>query len=403
MNNVYSVTQVNLYIRNMFARDYALGNIYIKGEVSNCKYHTSGHIYFTLKDDKGQIACVMFAGQRNGLQFQLKEGQSIIALGSISVYERDGKYQLYAKEILLDGSGILYQKYEQLKKSLEEEGLFDPVYKKEIPPYPKKIGIVTAKTGAALQDIINISKRRNPYTQLILYSARVQGEGAAESVVCGIKELDKLGVDTIIVGRGGGSIEDLWAFNEEIVARAIYECSTPIISAVGHETDVTIADFVSDLRAPTPSAAAELAVGDFKTLMADIVTYNQTLNHCIKKKITKYRSDVKQITMRLEYASPIYHIRQKRQQTIDMEQRMFQLLHNKVTKSKHKLELYIEKLEGLSPLKKLNKGYALVLNSQDKVINRLDKVSVGEEIRIAITDGDIIAQTLKVIEKNREL
>jgi exodeoxyribonuclease VII large subunit len=401
MSNVYSVTQVNLYIKNMFVRDYTLNNIYIKGEVSNCKYHTSGHIYFTLKDDKGQMACVMFAGQRNGLAFQLKEGQSVIALGGISVYERDGKYQLYAKEIVLDGSGVLFQRYEELKKKLEEEGLFDSDYKKTIPAYPRKVGIVTAKTGAAIQDIINIATRRNPYVQLILYPAQVQGEGAAATIVAGIKKLDKAGVDTIIIGRGGGSIEDLWAFNEEIVARAIYECKTPIISAVGHETDVTIADFVADLRAPTPSAAAELAVRDINSILYDIAAYNRTLNSHIQRKIVSLQSKIKTLELRLEYASPIYQIRQKRQQLMDLEQKLTQLMQRNVTKKRHLLELYIEKMEGLSPLKKLNQGYALVLNQEDKVLNRLDKTEAGETVKICVTDGDILATVNQLIKKER--
>lgn len=401
MDNVYSVTQVNLYIKNMFVRDYALNNIYIKGEVSNCKYHTSGHIYFTLKDDKGQMACVMFAGQRSGLQFQMKEGQSVIALGSISVYERDGKYQLYAREIMQDGSGVLYQKYEQLKKKLEDDGYFDVNHKKNIPPYPKKVGIVTARTGAALQDIINISTRRNPYVQLILYPAQVQGEGAAETVAEGIRRLDKLNLDTIIIGRGGGSIEDLWAFNEEIVAKAIYECNTPIISAVGHETDITIADFVSDLRAPTPSAAAELAISDIKSIMAEIGNYNQTLNYHMHKKISSARNEIKQISMKLEYASPIYQVRQKRQQLMDMEQKLNQCMQTAISKKRHIMELYIEKLEGLSPLKKLSKGYSLVINSKDKVVNRLERTAVGETIRICVTDGDVIAKVENLVEKKR--
>ena len=256
MGQAYTVTEINQYIKNMFIKDPYLNHIYVKGEVSNCKYHTSGHIYFTLKDNQGQLACVMFAGQRRGLTFRMEEGQSVIVLGSVSVYERDGKYQLYANQIVLDGQGALYERFEKLKKDLEAEGLFDKAHKKPIPSYPKRVGIGTASTGAAIQDIINISKRRNPYIQLILYPALVQGAGAPESIVRGIKALDKLRPDVIIVGRGGGSIEDLWAFNEEIVARAIYSCNTPIISAVGHETDVTIADYVVDLRAPTPSAAA---------------------------------------------------------------------------------------------------------------------------------------------------
>ncbi len=401
MDNVYSVTQVNLYIKNMFIRDYALNNILIKGEVSNCKYHTSGHIYFTLKDNKGQIACVMFAGQRNGLKFQLKEGQSVIAAGSVSVYERDGKYQLYAREIILDGAGILYQRYEQLKNRLAAEGLFDAEHKKNIPVYPGRVGIVTARTGAVIQDIINITKRRNPYVQLILYPALVQGEGAAETVAAGIRALDRLGVDTIIVGRGGGSIEDLWAFNEEIVAQAIYECSTPVISAVGHETDVTIADFVADLRAPTPSAAAELAVRDIKAILFDIEAYNHSLNSGLQKKIAAYRNELKHLNLKLDYASPIYQIRQRRQQLIDMEQKLRQQMQAKLTAKRHLMELYIEKMEGLSPLKKLNQGYSLVLNGENKVLNSLNKVSEGEKIRICVTDGDILAQVEELVRKER--
>ncbi len=401
MNHVYSVTQVNLYIKNMFIKDYALNNIYIKGEVSNCKYHTSGHIYFTLKDDKGQMACVMFQGQRNGLNFKLEEGQSVIALGAVSVYERDGKYQLYAKEIILDGSGILYQKYEQLKNSLEKEGLFLNEYKKPIPTYSKKIGIVTAKTGAAIQDIINIAKRRNPYVELILYPAKVQGEGAAQTIVKGIIALEEYGVDTIIVGRGGGSIEDLWAFNEEIVARAIFSCKIPIISAVGHETDVTISDFVSDLRAPTPSAAAELAVYDINYILNQLRDYNLALNKSMNQTLIRQKQRLKQASMQLQYVNPIYQLRQKRNQLIDIESKLENLMDQKIRRRRHTLELYIEKLEGLSPLKKLNKGYSLVVNSKNEVVNKVQKVTLGEEIMISVTDGDVIANVVDIIEKER--
>ena len=235
--NVYSVGQVNAYIKNMFVQDFMLNRIYVKGEISNCKYHSSGHVYFSLKDQSGAIACVMFAGDRKGLGFRMQEGQNVIIFGSISVYERDGKYQLYAKEIVLEGEGVLYQKYARLKQELEEMGMFSPEYKQPVPFYSRTIGIVTAPTGAAVRDIINIAKRRNPHVQLILYPAFVQGDQAVSSIVKGIEILDAYGVDVMIVGRGGGSIEDLWAFNEEAVARAIFECRTPVISAVGHETD----------------------------------------------------------------------------------------------------------------------------------------------------------------------
>ena len=229
MKNVYSIRQVNLYISNMFRQDFMLNRIYVKGEVSNCKYHTSGHIYFSLKDDSGSLACVMFAGNRSGLKFQMQNGQSVIVLGSISVYERDGKYQLYAREIIQDGMGLLYEKFQALKQELEEMGMFAPEYKQPIPAFSRRIGIVTAPTGAAIRDIMNISYRRNPYVQLILYPALVQGEEAADSIVRGIELLDQSHVDVIIVGRGGGSMEDLWAFNEEKVARAIFQCETPIL------------------------------------------------------------------------------------------------------------------------------------------------------------------------------
>ena len=260
MKNVYTVREVNAYIKNMFAQDFMLNRIYVKGEVSNVKYHTSGHIYFSLKDESGTIACVMFAGQRSGLSFRMSEGQQVIVLGSIRVYERDGKYQLYAREIVLDGAGLLYEKFQALKKELEEMGMFAPEYKKPIPRYAFRVAVVTASTGAAVRDIIQISHRRNPYVQLLLCPAQVQGEGAADSIVKAIRTVDEAGVDVMIVGRGGGSMEDLWAFNEEKVARAVFDCRTPVISAVGHETDTTIIDYVADLRAPTPSAAAELAV-----------------------------------------------------------------------------------------------------------------------------------------------
>lgn len=264
MASVYSVSQVNTYIKNMFAQDFALNRIQVKGEVSNLKYHTSGHIYFTLKDGGSALAAVMFAGRRAaGLKFRMQEGQQVIVRGSIEVYERDGRYQLYAKEIEPDGTGDLYRRFVELRDRLEEMGMFAGEYKQPIPRYARTVGIVTASTGAAIRDIMNISARRNPYVQLVLFPAQVQGEGAVPSIVKGIEVLDRMGLDVIIVGRGGGSIEDLWAFNEEAVARAIFACRTPVISAVGHETDVTIADYVADLRAPTPSAAAELAVFDY--------------------------------------------------------------------------------------------------------------------------------------------
>ncbi|MBO5656686.1 MAG: exodeoxyribonuclease VII large subunit, partial [Agathobacter sp.] len=287
--NIYSVGQVNNYIKNMFAQDFMLRNITIKGEISNCKYHSSGHIYFTLKDASGTLSAVMFAGYRRGLKFQMKEGDKVMVTGSIEVYERNGSYQMYAREIELDGAGNLYLRFEALKKELEEMGMFAPEYKRPIPKYAKTVGVVTASTGAAIQDIRNVSHRRNPYVQMILYPAQVQGDGAAETIVRGIQALERYGVDVIIVGRGGGSIEDLWAFNEEIVARAIFDCSVPIISAVGHETDWTIADYVSDLRAPTPSAAAELAVFNLTQVKNQLEDQKYRMEYVLKGEIANAR------------------------------------------------------------------------------------------------------------------
>lgn len=402
MGQAYSVTEINGYIKNMFFKDGILNRLYIKGEVSNCKYHTSGHIYFTLKDAQGQLACVMFAGQRKGLTFRMEEGQSVIALGSINVYERDGKYQLYASEIVLDGQGILYEKYERLKKTLDQEGLFDPAKKKKIPAYPKKVGIVTASTGAALQDIINISRRRNPYVQLILYPAQVQGNGAAQSVAKGIEVLDQKGVDTIIIGRGGGSIEDLWAFNEEALARVIYACKTPIISAVGHETDVTIADFVSDLRAPTPSAAAELAINDYLVFHATLLEYKRKLYRELRQTLQQSSNQLKEIKIRLMYASPAFQIKQKRQYLMDSEQRLLQGMQQKILKDRHRLALYIAKFEGLSPLNKLSKGYALILDKDNKPVQSIDKISKEEVLTISFVDGDVKAKVEEITRLKRE-
>lgn len=402
MNNgqVYSVSQLNLYIKNMFARESILNQISIKGEVSNCKYHTSGHIYFTLKDAKGQLACVMFAGQRSGLSFRISEGQSIIVSGSVSVYERDGKYQLYAREIHLDGIGALYEQYELLKKELAEKGYFDADKKKPIPGYARRIGIVTASTGAAIQDIIHISTRRNPYIQLILYPAKVQGEGAALSISRGIAALDQLGVDVIIAGRGGGSIEDLWAFNEKLVAETIYRCNTPVISAVGHETDTTIADYVADLRAPTPSAAAELAVCDMASLLESLRGYNRSLNLRMQQKINRQRADLSQYELRLKYTDPVYKVRQQRQYLLDLEEQLKDRMKQKLIREKHRLELCMERLRTVSPLERLRTGYGYLERENGENVRSVEAVKEGDRLLITLQDGKIAAVAEK-IEKGR--
>ncbi len=396
--NIYTVGQINTYIKNMFSQDFLLRQLCVKGEISNCKYHTSGHIYFTLKDASGTINGIMFAGNRKGLTFPMKEGDKVVVTGSIEVYERDGKYQLYAREISLDGEGDLYRRYEALKRELEEMGMFAPEYKKPIPRYVKRVGIVTAPTGAAIQDIRNISSRRNPYVQLILYPALVQGEGAAASIVNGIHALDMLGVDVMIVGRGGGSIEDLWAFNEEIVARAIFECETPIISAVGHETDTTIADYVADLRAPTPSAAAELAVYDVQRFLMDLQACENRLNRLVKNRMELTKNRLLQYVAKLKYLSPENQLNGKKQYAADLEDKLNYAMQGILTEKRHRMELLAQNLDGLSPLKKLSQGFSFVSDMEGKNIHDVSQVDVGEKIKIQVLNGCLEA----VVEKKEK-
>ena len=396
--NVYTVKQVNSYIKNMFTQDFMLNRIYVKGEVSNCKYHTSGHIYFSLKDESGTIACVMFAGQRGGLSFHMREGQQIIVLGSVNVYERTGSYQLYAQEIRLDGEGTLYEKYQMLKQELEEMGMFAPEYKKAIPRYAKRIGVVTAPTGAAVRDIMNISARRNPYVQLLLYPAQVQGEGAKESIVRGIRMLETKNVDVIIVGRGGGSIEDLWAFNDECVARAIFDCQVPVISAVGHETDVTIADYVADLRAPTPSAAAELAVWDYRQLQGYLNECRLRMNRSMTGTIRINRLRLKELDVRLSYLHPRHKLQDQQQRLIELEEELRTLMRDRVKEARHRLAIQIEKLNGLSPVRKLNQGFAYVEEADGGVVKSIRQVEMGDELTVYVTDG-LIRTSVKAVQK----
>ena len=397
MAAIYSVAQINAYIKNMFQQDFVLSHIWIRGEVSNCKYHTSGHIYFTIKDESGTIGCVMFAGNRSGLKFLLKEGQTIIAEGCIRVYERDGKYQLYAKKITLDGIGLLYQKFEQLKQELEEVGMFAEIYKKPIPSFAQKIGIVTASTGAAIRDIAQIARRRNLYVQLILYPALVQGEGAKETIVQGIAYLDALGVDIIIVGRGGGSIEDLWAFNEECVARAIFACHTPIISAVGHEVDTTIADYAADLRAPTPSAAAELAVWDYRSYQYTLQEKRRILFQKMLGQIERSRGKLEQAKIRLLYIGPQNQILMQKQRLLDLERQLEKQIEQKIAAARHRIEVLAERLDGVSPLKRLEKGYAYVTDKKGQPFKNIKQANKGDMITIQVADGKIEACIQQIV------
>lgn len=389
IRNVYTVGQLNSYIKNMFVQDYLLQAVFVKGEVSNCRYHTSGHIYFTLKDSRGTLNCVMFAGNRKGLSFRMQDGQQVVVGGTVDVYERDGKYQLYAKQIILDGAGLLYERYERLKRELEELGMFAREYKQPIPRYVRTLGVVTARTGAAVRDIIQIASRRNPYIQIILYPAIVQGEEAAASVVNGIRALEQLGVDVMIVGRGGGSIEDLWAFNERAVAQAVFDCSVPIISAVGHETDTTIIDYVADLRAPTPSAAAELAVLDVRELFERMAGYREVLAQRMNRRMQTCRETVKGYGKQLQILSPAGKLRGYRQYQLRLEERLFDGMQQVLSEKRHGLELYAERMKGLSPLEKLTSGYSYVEDASGRNVRSAAKVSEGELLRIRMRDGSV--------------
>ena len=387
MAGVYSVTHVNAYIRHMFEQDFVLNRISVRGEVSNCKYHSSGHLYFTLKDATGTIACVMFASDRKHSDVRISEGMQIVAEGSIRIYERDGKYQLYVRRMVKEGTGALYLVFEQRKRELEEMGMFAAEYKKPIPRFVKSVGVVTAATGAAIHDIINITSRRNPYVQLILCPAKVQGEGAAESIAAAIERLDAFGTDCMIVGRGGGSIEDLWAFNEEVVARAIFACDTPVISAVGHETDFTIADFVADLRAPTPSAAAELAVYDINRLDEELLARSEQLERLMSLKLEAVRHELERCSLKLKNSHPGARLERERNEAARLAERLRMLMRQALLDRKHRLELAAGRLSALSPLQRLQGGYAFVTDADGKPVDKAAALREDEFLKLRFADG----------------
>ncbi len=399
MASIYSVAQVNAYIKNMFVQDFLLSRISVRGEISNCKYHTSGHIFFTLKDKSGTLSAVMYASHRKGLTFQLQEGQQVIVTGTIDVYERDGKYQLYAREIKRDGTGDLYERFQRLRDELEDMGLFSGRYKQPIPKYARTVGIVTASTGAAIRDIMNIAARRNPYVQLILYPSLVQGENAKYSIVKGIRTLDEMGLDVIIVGRGGGSIEDLWAFNEEMVAQAIFECRTPVISAVGHETDVTIADYVADMRAPTPSAAAELAVFDYVQFEERLHVIRQALIRGMGRSLERKKYQMEQCRLHLQMHHPERQLNEKRQRLSDDEEQLQLLMRQRMTERQHRLELLAGRLDGLSPLKRLKGGFGFVSDSAGQAVSSVENLTEGQLLNIHFADGKAEAQVTRLERK----
>ncbi len=394
---IYPVSWINSYLHNLISQDFLLQSLDIKGEASNVKYHSSGHLYFTLKDEKAAIPVVMFSGDRSGLKFKLEDGMKIVITGRIDLYERDCKAQIYAKKIRLEGAGELYERFEKLKKDLEERGFFAPEYKRPIPKYISTLGVVTASTGAAVRDIINVSKRRNPGIQIILYPAKVQGDGAAESIVEGINALQQTDCEVIIVGRGGGSIEDLWAFNEEIVAEAIFNCETPVISAVGHETDFTIADFVSDLRAPTPSAAAELAVSDVSLI--DMNVMKARFDEAIDDVLEGYRGALELYKARFKALSPEAKLNEKRMHLLNIEQRFEQSIDDVIKTYRYALSIYAERLDGVSPLKRMSTGYAYVQGASGMGLKSVKDARKGDEIKVHFVDGFAEAEIKNVTRR----
>lgn len=394
---VYSVSQINGYIKNIFSYDRILRYVSICGEVSNCRYHTSGHIYFTLKDEGGQLACVMFAGKRAGLSFVLKEGQSVVVSGQISVYERDGKYQMYADRIeQKGGKGLLYERFLKLKEKLSLEGLFDDGHKRRLPQYINTLGVVTAATGAALQDIINITRRRNPYVQIILSPATVQGENAPHSIISAINKLVAYSPDVIIVGRGGGSFEDLFCFNDEELARTIYDCPIPVISAVGHETDFTICDFVSDMRAPTPSAAAELAVYKLSDVLEKLAGISRTLGTFMHQRLANYRSLTERYHERVIARGPAATLNGRRVHLDAISDKLSSIMNSRMTAAKNRLLVDIERVKRGSPLDKLERGYSYITDEKGHNLKSTQDYVKGQRIDIEVIDGHISAECIDV-------
>ncbi len=383
-----TVTALNRYIKTIVDNDERLNMVYIKGEISNFKNHYTGHMYFTLKDENSLIKCVMFKTYTSNLNFTPKDGMSVVILGSVSVFERDGIYQIYVKGMEIDGVGALYAEYEKLKARLSEEGLFDEKHKKKIPILPNSIGVITSKTGAVIRDIINVTTRRFPNVNIKLYPASVQGKGAAETVVKAIKYFNEVkNVDVIIVARGGGSLEDLWPFNEEITARAIYESEIPIISAVGHETDFTIADFVADLRAPTPSAAGELAVPEINELKWKLDNVKKKLSLLLRQKVEIMKNRYNSLINSKALKNPYDSIRQKMLLVEKLEESLKNKFGTTLKDDKIKLVKLVSKLETLSPLKTLTRGYSIVENEEGTVLTSTSELISGEKISIILSDG----------------
>ncbi len=393
-NMAITVSELNSYIKSKIADDEYLNNVLIKGEISNFKNHYTGHMYFTLKDENSLIKCIMFKSYAQKLDFMPKDGMKVFILGEVSVFERDGIYQIYVKAMQEDGVGILYKKYEELKKRLDEEGYFDERHKQKIPMMPKVIGVLTSQTGAVIRDIINVSTRRNPNVQIRLYPVPVQGDGAAEKIADGIRFMNENNLaDVLILARGGGSLEDLWPFNEEIVAHAIYNSKLPIISAVGHETDFSISDFVADLRAPTPSAAAELAVPDIYEIKQKINIYQNRLRMSLIKKVEIMKLRYEKCMSSRIFKEPIRNINDNYLKIDNYIKRLENTIKIKQKEEKTKYVELVSKLDALSPLKTLTRGYSLV-EKNNNIIKSSKQLNTGDKIKLRFNDGQQDAKIL---------
>ena len=393
---IYTVGQINAYIKNMFAQDYFLRSVTVSGEVSNLKYHSSGHIYFTLKDESGILSAVMFRSNAAKMTWKLECGDKIEATGSVATYERSGNYQLYVTSVRKAGAGAIHEELEKLKKKLSEMGMFDPMYKKPIPAYAFRVGVVTSPTGSVIHDIRQVAARRNPGVEIILCPAKVQGEGASESITAGIHTLEKEGVDVIIIGRGGGSDEDLYAFNDEALARAIFDCSIPVISAVGHGDDESITDMVADVHTPTPSAAAELAVFLYEDFVRDVNMRMISMEKLMQRHIDRARDSFRQKELRMDALSPQSKVRLQRMEYEKRAQRIGDLMRKRLDGSKHKMLIYIEKYKALSPLEKIGHGFAAVTDESGNKITDVTKVKTGDRLRLTMREGLIEATATRV-------
>ncbi len=419
-----SVSRLNSYVRGVLWEDMNLHGVKVRGEISNCTYAASGHIYFTLKDAGASIRCLMFKSKAAGLNFRLTDGSGVIVTGDVDLYEASGQYQIKVSAVQKDGTGLLYERYEKLKARLRAEGLFDEAHKKPLPAYPDKVGIVTARTGKVIHDIMTVGTRRNPWIQLVLCPASVQGEGAAATMIRAIQALEAYGVDVIIIGRGGGSIEELWEFNDERLARTVYSCSVPVISAVGHDSDVTIIDYVADRIASTPSAAAELAIPDMVKVAAYMDQTGSRLDRvmraCIERsqaQMAHYEAQLRLLSPgrvlkdRKDYLETLYkrmqvmmdhRLSDEKQSLLEMESSLGRLMRQRMEDTKNKNAIYAQKLNGLSPLRQLERGYAYVSDEEGRGVSQIAQAPAGSELQIEVTDGRIRAKVTEAVPAVRE-